>query len=133
MPQANKELWRPIPEWEHYEVSTHGRIRNSRGRILKPHTHYGNDKRLPYLRVGLTKPNATISGTNLKIGTYRHNMRVHRAVALAFVPNPEDKPEVDHIDADTKNNHVSNLDWVTSQENIQRRYDRAAKGGCCGG
>lgn len=46
-----------------------------------------------------------------------HMIYIHRMVAETFIPNPENKPQVDHIDADRYNNHVSNLRWVTSLEN----------------
>ena len=47
----------------------------------------------------------------------KKNCRVHRLVAEAYIPNPEDKPEIDHIDGNRKNNDISNLRWVTSAEN----------------
>lgn len=43
--------------------------------------------------------------------------QVHRLVATAFIPNPDDKPEVNHIDSDRGNNNFSNLEWVTRSEN----------------
>jgi hypothetical protein len=46
----------------------------------------------------------------------------HRVVAKALIPNPEGKPEVNHIDGDKLNNHPSNLEWVTREENIQHSF-----------
>lgn len=98
-----EEVWRDITEYEgFYQVSTLGRVKNSRsGRILK-----GRKTRNGYLKVDLCK--------NGKPKSYL----VHRLVAQAFIPNPQNKPEVNHIDEDKENNYVENLEWCTAKENI---------------
>lgn len=103
--------WLPVPGWDtEYEISRNAEIRRCRdGR------HVGQYLRNGYLRVRLSRP--------------RSEERVHRLVALAFIPNPEGKPFVNHIDPDTLNNTDTNLEWCTQSENLAHmdRLGRRAK------
>lgn len=93
------ERWKPIQGYENYAVSSWGRVRNGEV-ILKPEEHAKG-----YLRVDLYDENG------------RKHFKVHRLVAEAFIPNPDEKPCVNHIDGNNQNNSVSNLEWVTDREN----------------
>ena len=111
------EIWKPVVGYEGlYEVSNFGNvrslarevcyrkngktiIRHVESRVLKPGNRHG------YKGVGLCK--------NGK----QKCKQVHRLVAEAFIDNPNSKQEVNHIDENTSNNHVNNLEWVTHIEN----------------
>lgn len=96
----DNEKWANIEEFQNYEVSNLGRVKNKKtGRILKPCKCGG------YVIVGLS--------SNCKGKTFP----VHRLVALAFISNPENKPHVNHIDKNPLNNTVNNLEWNTALEN----------------
>lgn len=112
--------WAPIENYENmYEVSDDGKVR-SLDRIITKTFDDGSEKTYPikgrtlkhffsrkYPCVKLCKQNT------------EKTISVHRLVAAAFVPNPDNKPEVNHIDGCTTNNSAENLEWVTRQENMK--------------
>jgi hypothetical protein len=95
-------MWKQINGYPNYSVSTEGEVKNNKtGRVLKP--FYDSNG---YKLVALYRPNE------------RKVKSVHILVAEAFVPNPENKPEVNHKDGNKKNCHKSNLEWCTHSENM---------------
>lgn len=71
----------------------------------------------------ITKHNRTKQHNQLLVGLYKDKKRkvflVHRLVALTYIPNSENKPDINHRDGNPLNNNVDNLEWVTKSENIQ--------------
>ncbi len=98
------EIWLPITDFESYEISNYGRIRNIK--TNKPQKSFLNDK--GYLKV------AIINNDGIK-----RKFRVHRLVGLMFIPNPENKPQINHKNGIKTDNHVDNLEWATGEENIE--------------
>ena len=113
------EVWRPVVGWEGlYEVSNLARVRSVecdtiRYRNGKPITYH---KRGGKVIKGKVMPNGYIMVRLHKDGE-ETNALAHRLVAQAFIPNPDNLPEINHKDGNRANNQVSNLEWCTAQEN----------------
>ncbi len=104
-------IFKPIKKAKGYGVNVFGQVINlASGKILKP---YARDSRnRPYMCV------------TLFIRGVKKTAYVHRIVATTYIDNPHKKKQVNHKDGDKTNNHVSNLEWVTNQENQDHRWKK---------
>lgn len=121
VPDEEGEIWADIDGFEgQYQVSNHGRIKSC-DRIL-PHKTHGTWHIKERLLKQVTTPYGYMSASfHLGEGKMQ-TVRVHRMVAIAFIPNPMNLPQVNHIDGNKQNNHVSNLEWVTEHENTDHAW-----------
>lgn len=101
------ELWKTIPNFSNYEVSTLGNIRNK----ITLNELSKNSLRGGYIRLNIKNDNGN-----------PRTMTIHRLVALTFIPNPENKYTVNHINHNKLDNRVENLEWATTTE--QNRHKR---------
>jgi hypothetical protein len=105
------EIWRQSPYYPEYEISNLGNLR-----------HKENKNNLKYSIHKKGYPQI-----NLKVDGKRVCRKIHRLVAEAFIPNPERKPQVNHINGDKFDNRVENLEWVTNGENGKHAYRTGLK------
>jgi hypothetical protein len=96
----------PIEGFPQYRVDRHGNVYNSKKTLLKPYIEQNG-----YLRVSLS--NET---------TKHKRFTIHRLVASAFVPNPDNFPQVNHINEDKKDNTVENLEWCSPLSNLTHSH-----------
>lgn len=93
------------------------------GNIFSHHTY--NNKQPGYKKTYLGKRGYVV--VDLCVKQKRKNHKVHRLVAQTFIPNPENKQQVNHKDLNKLNNHVSNLEWATAKENTKHFFDNGIR------
>lgn len=103
-----EEIWKET-EISGYFISNLGRLKGRSGKIIK--TYLNADG----YRVICLKP----EGRNGKA----KSVRIHRLIAEAFIPNPDNKPFINHKDGNKQNNSIENLEWCTNQENVKHAFD----------
>lgn len=109
-------IWKIIDGFDGYEVSNDGQVK-SRDRVLERKGNRG----WSHVRGKLLKPMKDWKGY-LFVELSGKSIKIHRLVALAFIPNPEKKPQINHKDGDKTNNNFWNLEWATNSENQIHAY-----------
>lgn len=104
-PLANleEELWRDIPGFEKHQAHPEGHIRPKKSKKLFAVEN-------PKLRYRRTQINGK-------------SVAIHRLIAITFIPNPDNCPQVNHKDGNPRNNKVDNLEWVTASQNMRHAFD----------
>lgn len=111
------EIWRPCIDGNHF-ISNTGKVKYKNKIMATEHNHLGYES------------------VKIMVNGQRKHFKVHRLVALAFIPNPNNYPVVNHKDENPRNNSVNNLEWCTQKYNMnygtfRERASKSHKGKPC--
>lgn len=110
-----KEVWKDIPGYEGcYQISSLGRVRSLDRTVV-----YSNGQKHFYKGIVLKPGKGKTGYLTVRLGNHGREAGVHRLVAEVFIPNPDKKKDVNHINGDKADNRKENLEWVTRQENME--------------
>jgi hypothetical protein len=116
------EKWVPISKVDgRYEISNLGRVKSVERKVKCGYSKLRSVKEV--IRM------VQVNNFGYEFISVKHKGKfscifVHKEVAIAFIGNPNSKPEVNHIDGDPRNNSISNLEWVTRSENMNHSYKK---------
>ena len=111
-----EEIWKDIDGYEGiYQISNLGNVKSLRREVIHP------DGRIQVRNERIMSKRESIDGyyiAKLNVNNQSKSIAIHRLVAQAFIPNPDNLPEVNHVDTNRKNNCVDNLEWCTHADNV---------------
>lgn len=116
-----KEQWKSIEGFEYYYISNLGNVKSTR---RWSGTKFYNREHL--IKLYVNKNNEYVYA-NVSKNNKSYNLRVHKLVAKAFIYNPNNYNQINHIDGNKQNNCVNNLEWCDSSYNIKDMYKRKGK------
>ncbi len=125
-----KEIWKDIKGYKgSYQISNLGRVKSLPRTILHKNGH-----KVPYCGTILTPAkSAGYWAVALTLHNKKKTHKVHRLLAEAFIPNPENKPTVNHKNGIKTDNNILNIEWATYSENNHHAYDNGLKHGAFNG
>lgn len=103
------EIWKDIDGFDGYQVSNLGNVRS---------LNYKGTKNIQLLKPSLSGPNRGYKSISMQVAAKVIRRNIHRLVAMTFIPNPKNLPEINHIDEDGTNNKVNNLEWCDRKYNL---------------
>lgn len=130
----DNEVWKDVVGYENlYEVSNFGRVRTNKNKITYTEIHGERHWKQRILKQKIHKrPRST--NFSLRVCLWKNgkskSFLVSRLVAMSFLENPNNLPQINHIDGNSMNNNINNLEWCTAKENVNHAFENGLINSC---